>query len=304
MSLGENLQYLRKQKDITQEQLAEQLEVSRQSVSKWESGASYPEMEKLLQISSMFHCSMDTLLQGDVSKEFAEDSSGYDRVYNQFSRWVTGGVGLIIAGTGVAALLEGAGIDEGMCGAFFFALLIVAVMILVVNGMQYDHFVERNPHLEDFYTEEEKERAYRRYTVRIAAGIGIILLAVLFVLVADESLGRLLAGTAMAEKADDLLGGGFLLAVAAGVSFLVYGGMQKSKYNIDEYNKEARPSPEQKKRKALVGKVCACIMLVATMAYMLLGFLWDLWIRAWVAFAVGGILCGIAAVALSRDGEE
>lgn len=41
MSFGENLQYLRKQKEITQEQLAEQLEVSRQSVSKWESGVSH-----------------------------------------------------------------------------------------------------------------------------------------------------------------------------------------------------------------------------------------------------------------------
>ena len=40
MSFGENFQCLRKQRDITQEQLAEQLEVSRQSVSKWESGDS------------------------------------------------------------------------------------------------------------------------------------------------------------------------------------------------------------------------------------------------------------------------
>ncbi len=40
MSFAENLQYLRKEKNITQEQLAEQLEVSRQSVSKWESGVS------------------------------------------------------------------------------------------------------------------------------------------------------------------------------------------------------------------------------------------------------------------------
>ena len=72
MSFGENLQCLRKQRDITQEQLAEQLEVSRQSVSKWESGASYPEMEKLLQICSLFNCNMDTLMPGDVRNSFAE----------------------------------------------------------------------------------------------------------------------------------------------------------------------------------------------------------------------------------------
>ena len=48
MSFSENLQYLRKKQNLTQEQFAEQMEVSRQAVSKWESGQSYPEMEKLL----------------------------------------------------------------------------------------------------------------------------------------------------------------------------------------------------------------------------------------------------------------
>ena len=45
MSLAENLQYLRAREGVTQEQLAERLDVSRQSVSKWESGASFPEMD-------------------------------------------------------------------------------------------------------------------------------------------------------------------------------------------------------------------------------------------------------------------
>ena len=49
---------------MTQEQLAEQLEVSRQAVSKWESGQSYPEMEKLFIICDMFHCDMDSLVKG------------------------------------------------------------------------------------------------------------------------------------------------------------------------------------------------------------------------------------------------
>ena len=58
MSFGENLQFYRKRKDITQEQLAEQLDVSRQTVSKWESGSSYPEMEKILQLCDLFECPM------------------------------------------------------------------------------------------------------------------------------------------------------------------------------------------------------------------------------------------------------
>jgi len=321
MSLAENLQFLRKQYNITQEQLAEQLEVSRQSVSKWESGQSFPEMEKLLQISSMFHCNMDSLLQGDVSRDFAQDVCGYDNAYNRFSRWITAGVALIISGVGISALLEGTGINEGMCGAIFFTFLIVAVLIMVVTGMQYGHFKEKNPHLEDFYTEEEKEQAYRKFTVRIAVGVGIILVSLLFVIVTDERPVSEMVGTgavigteegpesgmtdtAVAERLEDLTGGIFLLAVAVAVSFLTYGGMQKAKYDIRQYNRDANPSPERKKRESLVGKICACIMMAATIVYLVLGFVNDLWERAWVVFAVGGILCGIAAVALSRDGEE
>ena len=66
MSLAENLQFLRKQKNITQEQLAEQLEVSRQSVSKWESAQSYPEMDTILRICELYHVDLDTLLRGSV----------------------------------------------------------------------------------------------------------------------------------------------------------------------------------------------------------------------------------------------
>ena len=304
MSLAENLQFLRRQKNITQEQLAEQLEVSRQSVSKWESAQSYPEMEKLLQICSLFHCSMDALTQGDVSREFAQDSCGYDRTYNRFSRWITAGVGLIIFGFGIAALLEGIGLDGNLCGAIFFVFLIVAVLVMIVTGMQYHHFTEKNPYLEDFYTEEEKEQAYRRYTVRIALGVGIILVALLVVIVADDWVGAGIMDGAQAKRLDDMTGGFFLLAVCGAVCLLTYGGMQKAKYNIAQYNKEANPSPERKRRGALIGKLCGCIMLVATIVYMISGFVYNLWERAWIVYAVGGILCGIVAVALSRDGEE
>ncbi len=54
MSFGENLQYYRKREEITQEQLAEKMEVSRQTISKWEAGTSYPEMEKILQLCDLF----------------------------------------------------------------------------------------------------------------------------------------------------------------------------------------------------------------------------------------------------------
>lgn len=98
MSLGQNLQFLRKRDNITQEQLAEVLEVSRQSVSKWESDTTYPEMEKLLQLANLFHCSLDDLVQKDISTQYVEDKCNYDQFMNQFSKRITAGVGLILSG--------------------------------------------------------------------------------------------------------------------------------------------------------------------------------------------------------------
>lgn len=69
MKFGENLQKLRKEKGISQEQLAEQLGVTRQSVSKWESGGSYPEMDKLVTICQIFGCDLDSLINKDIAQE-------------------------------------------------------------------------------------------------------------------------------------------------------------------------------------------------------------------------------------------
>ncbi len=66
MNFASNLQKLRKKENMSQEVLAEKLDVTRQSVSKWESGVSYPEMDKLISICKIFNVDMDTLVNGDV----------------------------------------------------------------------------------------------------------------------------------------------------------------------------------------------------------------------------------------------
>lgn len=65
MEFHEKLQYLRKQNQWTQEQLAEKLYVSRTAVSKWESGKGYPNIESLKAISKIFAISIDELLSGE-----------------------------------------------------------------------------------------------------------------------------------------------------------------------------------------------------------------------------------------------
>lgn len=65
MILAEKIAYLRKQKEWSQEELADQLDISRQSVSKWESGASIPELDKIIGMSHIFDVSTDFLLKDE-----------------------------------------------------------------------------------------------------------------------------------------------------------------------------------------------------------------------------------------------
>ena len=65
MTTGEKLQKLRKDHNYTQEELADIMNVSRQSISKWESDAAFPETEKLLALSKLYHCTVDYLLNAD-----------------------------------------------------------------------------------------------------------------------------------------------------------------------------------------------------------------------------------------------
>ncbi|MBE6758493.1 MAG: helix-turn-helix domain-containing protein [Ruminococcaceae bacterium] len=75
MSFGKNLQFLRKMRNtMTQEDLAERMGVSRQTVSKWELDMAYPEMEKVLELCRLFSCTMDQLIR--------EDMGVYDEAYS------------------------------------------------------------------------------------------------------------------------------------------------------------------------------------------------------------------------------
>ena len=75
MEFNEKLQELRKQKNLTQEELAELLFVSRTAVSKWESGRGYPNIESLKAISKFFGVSVDELLSGEQLLDISEEDN-------------------------------------------------------------------------------------------------------------------------------------------------------------------------------------------------------------------------------------
>ena len=67
MKFGDNLRNLRKSKKLSQEDLAEKVMVSRQSVSKWETGEAYPEMNNILELCKIFHCSIGDLVNDNIT---------------------------------------------------------------------------------------------------------------------------------------------------------------------------------------------------------------------------------------------
>ena len=93
MSFRENLQYLRGTRNMTQEQLAMLLGVSRQAISKWESEKAYPEMDKLLMICDLFGVTLDDLVMGDVRRpnsgirESTADTSTRLRIPDRSGLW-------------------------------------------------------------------------------------------------------------------------------------------------------------------------------------------------------------------------
>ncbi len=88
MTLGEKLSKLRKEYNYTQEQLADILGVSRQSISKWESDIAYPETDKLIELGKLFDCSMDYLLKEDVIEKNGVQASGFTEKVEEISRKV------------------------------------------------------------------------------------------------------------------------------------------------------------------------------------------------------------------------
>lgn len=313
MSLGENLQFLRKRDNITQEQLAEAMEVSRQSVSKWESDASYPEMDKLLQLADFFHCNLDEMIKQDMSSLYVEDKSNYDSFFDKFSKQVTLGVALILSGITtmlflMAILPEKPGFDmEALGGIGFFIFLAIAVAIFVVAGLQSEHFEKENPYIEDFYTKEERDAFQKKFIKWIASGMVFIFIGIIWAIGSDFIFtGKEIAmgGATGFIDTDELIGSIFMLCITIAVTLFTYAGTQQSKYDIRHYNLMHDHNSQTYKNSKKTGTVCGCIMLIATIIFLACGLLLNHWEYVAPIYACFGVACGIAAIIINRNNPE
>lgn len=327
MTFRTNLQTLRARRNMTQEQLAMLLGVSRQAISKWESEKAYPEMDKLLAICDLFGCTLDDLVLGDVDRPAApsettdsapivadesratgqredastaplpKDITGYDAHRLRFSMLIASGVAAIIASVGIANLFDP---EHSIIGTdplndfLMFACICVGVIIglalLVPGAMAHASFRRNHPYVEDFYTENDRRRESRLLAGGVVAGVAAILIGIAVVVYMDE-VREVTAGWPNAVM---------LLLSAAAVFGFVYSGMRHAMLNIDGYNKgiernRRKRSGALSQSAKLSGALSGIIMLIATIVGLTLLFLVP-WSLFWMSWVIGGLLCAVTGI--------
>lgn len=324
MFLARNLQYLRKRDKITQEDLADRLGVSRQSVSKWETDEAYPETEKLLALCELFAVSLDDLMRRDLTQADAEEpicsaqtdeaaGKAYAAHMDKFSRGMAIGVGLILFGVAAGLLLSGFE-KYGPHGELFAVLGAVAVMLsvaaavffFVIHGMAHDRFQKEYPVIENPFSEQESKAFSKKFAVATACLVSGILLAVAALVVVSALLeeGIIAVSPNREDEVSCYTVACFLAVLSFLVGGLVYFGIQFAKYDIVSYNKQTERERNEGGAKRLTGAINGAIMLTATALFLLLGFIWNAWHPAWVAFPVGGIVCAIVSTIAGAVGGK
>lgn len=81
MDFSKNLKELREKNNLTQEEIAQKIKISRQSISNWERGKSYPDLEKIIMIKEIFNITLDELILGDLTLKNKLINDGKHKVF-------------------------------------------------------------------------------------------------------------------------------------------------------------------------------------------------------------------------------
>ena len=133
MTIGERLLKLRREKNISQEELANELDVSRQTISKWETDQSQPDFDKIIPLCEYFGITSDELLTGNANIKEAKEIN----VKSNFARNISIAVMMYIFGV-IAIILFAAQFDLPIVGlSIMLTLSALATGLLVYNGIYY-----------------------------------------------------------------------------------------------------------------------------------------------------------------------
>lgn len=311
MSFRDNLQHLRATRNMTQEQLAMLLGVSRQSVSKWEAERAYPEMDKLIRLCELFECTLDELVLGDMTARPAnpaasmppraapQDVTGYDQAMRTFAWKLPLGIAVIVAGAALSVLFAGLTLVPGSAYQSYSSALMlvgaaVGIALIVPALFARREFRRSHPFVEDFYTVEQKSQARKAFSTGLVAGIALVMAG--------------LASTIVLQPFPWLAGSVPLFLAALGLFFIVHGYLVKSCCDVERYNEKSLRGMNEAQIGALDDDLAsrarqakrtygmyALIMGLSTVVGLVLLFVPALNARwwFWLAWPIGGILCGV-----------
>ena len=307
MTLAEKITLLRRQRGWSQEDLAERMGVSRQSVSKWESAQTVPDLEKILTLGNLFGVTTDYLLKDEMeSEEFSGTEIPAVRRLtlaeaNEYLAWEEKSSLRIAAATFLCVFspiplvfLAGAaeaakyGVTENMATlagiTMLFLLIAAAVAVFISCGFKSEpyKFLEK----EMFDTEygvtgmvSERQKAYRPTYVRCNI-IGIVLCVL--------SPVPVVAGGMTGDEFLTVVTVCVLLLVAVGAAFLVAAGVRWS--GMQKILQSGDYAPAEKKRSETENALSAAYWLIATAVYLAWSFSTGDWKNTWIVWPVAGVL--------------
>ncbi len=323
MILAEKIIKLRKQQGWSQEDLAMHMGVSRQSVSKWESMASIPDLDKIIKLSELFGVSTDYLLKDEVEDEpvpelTIEEQSGdlrkrkvtldeaneYMELRRKAALRIAAGVALCIFSP-VALILMAVyaesgmiAITEEMAAGFGVAILLIivacAVMLFITSGSRLKKYEYIETELLDLeygiagIVEKKKEDYADTHKVSVALGVGLCILSVvpLFIALAFTDADHVMV----------TMVGLLLTLIAVGVFMLVRTGTMYETYEqlLEEGDYTQEKKIDAKKNNNLATAYWCCAVAI----YLLWSFLSGDWQITWIVWPVAGVLFGgVCAVA-------
>ena len=330
MILADKIIDLRKKNGWSQEELAEKLDVSRQSVSKWESAQSVPDMGRVVQMSELFGVSTDYLLKDTLEQPAAaeggapadtaartvtmEEANDFLRAKAVNAGRIALGVFLCVLSPVFLILLGGAqdaglaGITEAQAvGLGIAALLLMvggAVALFVTSGLRVSRFeyMEKEP-IDTLYgvdgmARERREQFRPVFNRQLTLGIVLCVLAAvpifLGVIFADGK--AVFAGALSVVATLILVAVGVLLIVRASV---LWGAFQRLLEEGD-YSREAKASVKS------LSPFSGIYWGLVTAGYLLWSFLSGSWGRTWIVWPVAGVaygaVCGIVRALQRKNG--
>ncbi|MEE1295802.1 MAG: helix-turn-helix transcriptional regulator [Bifidobacterium sp.] len=332
MAFNDNLQALRARRNMTQEQLAMLVGVSRQAISKWESAKAYPEMDKLLILCDLFDVTLDDLVLSDATAPGntaggdatdstfpkaneppaipdgpARDVTGYDAHTRRFADHVAWGAAAIILGVAGANAFDASGSILGadnpyndVC-TFLCVMLgvIVGCALLIPAGLAHSAFCKRHPYVQDFYTEADRAAGRRGLAACVTVGLMLVMVGCALSVLADE----------VWHIPDGWPYTLMLACFAMGVWCFVRGGMDWARLDIDAYNRKAEYKEKEDASQwtptrydKVNGAICGIIMILATIVGLSLLFLFidgEAHRFFWLSWPIGGLLCAISSLVTS-----